>query len=180
MADAPPRQRAKKKPVRKPPKPRIPVANPRDEFHPTAEQRQQVEAMVGFGLTQEQVAMMVTNPATGRGIHVQTLVSHFEREIEVGIAKANLAVVQSLHRNATGRPAEYNQAGQKIRDEVAPNVTAQIWWTKARMGWREPEPINPNATKNYSGADGARRRLAHLLDAEPAAAPAVRGSESTH
>lgn len=182
MATTPPRQRAKTKKVRKkaPPKP---AAEPKPhplEFHPTPEQRQQVEAMIGFGLTQEQVAMLVINPNTGHGITVRTLVERFERELEIGIARANLAVVQALHRNATGRPAEYDQRGQLIRAELPPNTTAQIWWTKARMGWREPEPINPNAGKNYSGADGARRRLAHLLDAESAAGEADRGSQSTH
>lgn len=74
----------------------------------------QVEAASGYGLTHERIAALI-------GIDPKTLRKHFRTELDAGAAKADAAVAKSLFENAT----KFN------------NVTAQIWWTKSRMGWTD-------------------------------------------
>jgi hypothetical protein len=92
----------------------------RPAFRPTDEQRRQVEAMVGYGIPEAQIALLIINPQTNRPIDEKTLRRHFRDEIDRGQVKANAAVAQSLFKLATSG-----------------NVTAAIFWIKTRMGWKE-------------------------------------------
>ena len=85
----------------------------RKAFEPTEAERKQVEAMSGFGVPQDDIALVI-------GIDKKTLTKHFRRELDTGAAKANARVSESLFKQAIGG-----------------NVAAAIFWTKARMGWRE-------------------------------------------
>jgi hypothetical protein len=73
-----------------------------------------------YGIPHEDICRLVINPRTGRPIDDKTLRRHFRYELDTGYVKANAKVAQSLYAQATGG-----------------NVTAAIWWTKARMGWAE-------------------------------------------
>jgi hypothetical protein len=95
-----------------------PPGHPR--FEPTDEQRATVQKMSSFGIPHREIALIVVNPETGRAIDDETLRSAFRRELDIGHVLANTDVVESL----------YNQA-------KSGNVTAQIWWTKTRLGWKE-------------------------------------------
>jgi len=86
----------------------------RKPHQPTDEQRKTVKAMVGYGIVQDDIATVI-------GIDPKTMRLHYAAEIAKGAIEANAQVAQSLFQNAT-----------KHR-----NVTAQIWWTKTRMGWKE-------------------------------------------
>jgi hypothetical protein len=55
----------------------------------------------------------------------------FRHELDVGHVIANSAVAQSLYQQA-----------------INGNVTAAIWWTKARMGWKE------TTVQQFQDADG--------------------------
>lgn len=92
-------------------------------FEPTVADRELVEKLVGFGMTQRQICYLVKNPRTGKGIDVNTLEKHFPKELASEGAKVAHEVVESLVNKA--RSADHPQA-----------VTAAIWFTKARMGWR--------------------------------------------
>ena len=81
---------------------------------PTDETRRLVEMMAGCGTPQMQIAPMV-------GISDETLRKYYRRELDLGLIKANAKVAEALFRQAT-------EEG---------NTAAAIWWTKARMGWRE-------------------------------------------
>ena len=100
------------------------IPNPRrvgrPRFHPTDEQRRQVEAMVGFGIREGDIVRLIVNPETDRPIDEKTLRLHFRTEIDRGQVKANTAIAQSIYRAATGG-----------------NMTAAIFWAKTRMGWKE-------------------------------------------
>lgn len=85
--------------------------------------------MAGYGVPQEDIAIVID-------ISEPTLRKHFRRELDLGIAKANARVGKSL----------FDQA-------VNGNVTAAIFWTKSRMGWRETVNIN------HSGNIGRAREL---------------------
>jgi|5B_taG_2_1085324.scaffolds.fasta_scaffold01004_9 hypothetical protein len=91
-------------------------------FDPTDEQRKSVEAMAGYGIPVEDMAKMVINPNTGEAVCKATMYNKFKNELSVGMTKANAKIAESLYRQATGG-----------------NTTAAIWWSKARMGWKETQ-----------------------------------------
>jgi hypothetical protein len=122
-------------------------------FEPAQEQRTLVESLVAYGIPYLEICRLVINPRTNRPINTETLMKHFRDELDVGATKANAKVAESL----------YTQA-------LAGNMTAAIWWTKTRMGWKE------TIRSEHTGADGgpivteaSRDRLAHLIASEASA-----------
>ena len=122
-------------------------------FHPTDEQRKVVEGAAGYGMPQDQIALLITNPATGKPIGETTLKEHFHVELQRGMVKANIEICQSLFNNAT-----------KLN-----NVAAQIWWTRARLGWKaasnfDEEPPAVPAEATQMDATEIYRRIAFALE----------------
>jgi hypothetical protein len=99
----------------------------RPAFVPTDKERQQVEALSGYGLPIEQIAVLVRD-----GIHVDTLRAHFQNELISGKAKANGQVGKTLFQKAMGG-----------------DTTAMIWWSKTQMRWAETQK------HELTGKDGA-------------------------
>ncbi|WP_244424588.1 hypothetical protein [Methylobacterium nodulans] len=99
----------------------------RRPYEPTAENRKMVQAMVSYGIRQEEIA-------TALGISTVTLRKHFRRELDVGETLANAAVANALFKAATGGGPQ--------------KVTAQIFWLKTRAKWKEPP-------REVSGPNGA-------------------------
>ena len=99
----------------------------RPAFEPTDAERKQVEALSGYGLPIEQIAVLVRN-----GIDTDTLRKHFATELVSGKAKANGQVGKTLF--------------QKV---MAGDTTAAIWWSKTQMRWAETQK------HELTGADGA-------------------------
>ena len=89
----------------------------RPAFVPTDAERKQVEALSGYGLPIEQIAVLVRD-----GIHIDTLRAHFTNELHSGKAKANAQVGKTLF--------------QKV---MAGDTTAAIWWSKTQMRWKETQ-----------------------------------------
>ena len=117
------KSQSRKRPVSSAQKKASPTKGGRPPFEPTDEDRKNVQTLAGLGLKQDEIRLLVTNPHTGEPISDATLRRHFSRELETGGPIANSQVAQSLFRKATGNgPAA---------------VTAAIWWTKCRMGWKE-------------------------------------------
>jgi hypothetical protein len=83
------------------------------KYVPTENHRRQVLTMAGFGIRQEEIARILL-------CDKKTLRKYYRYELDTGMTEANVRVVEALFTNAT----KHN------------NVAAQIWWTKARMGWR--------------------------------------------
>jgi hypothetical protein len=99
----------------------------RKAFEPTPAERKQVEALSGYGLPIEQIAVLVRD-----GIHIDTLRAHFTSELHSGKAKANAQVGKTLF--------------QKV---MAGDTTAAIWWSKTQMRWKETqhhEHTSPDGT----------------------------------
>jgi len=86
----------------------------RQQYKPTDAQRREVLTMTGFGIRQSDICKALH-------IDLKTLRKHFRRELDTGAVEANVRIAQSLYAMAT-------------REK---NVAAAIWWTKARMGWKE-------------------------------------------
>jgi hypothetical protein len=99
-------------------------------YQPTDEQRRTVLTMTGFGIRQEEIA-------TSLQIDKKTLHKHFRRELDTGMTEANVRVAQALYTNATKHMS----------------VGAQIWWTKARMGWKEAQDLNVGGTNTPLAID---------------------------
>ena len=106
----------------------------RPEFEPTDAERKQVEALSGYGLPIDQIAVLVRD-----GIHVETLRKHFATELVSGKAKANGQVGKTLF--------------QKV---MAGDTTAAIWWSKTQMRWAETQK------HELTGADGAPLEFAKI------------------
>jgi hypothetical protein len=113
-----------------------PSSRGRPTFVPTAEQRQNVEEMTGFGIAIEDIARLIKNPENGKPIDEKTLRRHFADEIATGRTKAIAAVAQSLFAEAT--------KGEDPRSRVS---AAQFWLSR-RAGWRE------TSVAQHEGKDG--------------------------
>jgi hypothetical protein len=87
----------------------------RPAFEPTEAERRQVEALSGYGLPIEQIAVLVRD-----GIDSDTLRKHFREELISGKAKANGQIGKTLFQKAMGG-----------------DTTAMIWWSKTQMRWAE-------------------------------------------
>lgn len=99
----------------------------RKPFQPTDHERKQVEALSGYGLPIEQIAVLVRD-----GIDTDTLRKHFATELVAGKAKANSGVGRTLFQKAMGG-----------------DTAAMIWWSKTQMRWAETQK------HEHTGADGA-------------------------
>ena len=90
-----------------------PVGRP--AYKPTEQDKKTVEMMTACGIPQTEVAVCI-----GGGMTVKTLRKHFRKELLTARTEANAEVANSLFQQA-----------------VNGNTSAAIWWTKARMGWKE-------------------------------------------
>lgn len=84
---------------------------------PTAETMAQVEALSGYGVRHDEIALYLD-------IDPKTLRKHYRAQLDKGTVKANVGVARSLHKQATEG-----------------NVTAAIFWLKSRAGWREKQEV---------------------------------------
>lgn len=88
----------------------------RPAYVPTERDRAQVKALAAMGATIFEIStvMQLSEP---------TIRKYFQVEIATGAIEANAKVAQSLYKQAT--------------DPAKPNITACIFWLKARAGWRD-------------------------------------------
>jgi hypothetical protein len=93
------------------------------KYIPTDEQRRQVLSLTGLGITYVEIAKLFD-------INISTLRKHYRYELDTGATAANIKVARSLFENAT----KHN------------NVTAQIFWARARMGWKTETDLNIGGT----------------------------------
>jgi hypothetical protein len=108
----------------------------RPAFEPTDAERKQVEALSGYGLPFEQIAVLVRD-----GIDADTLRKYFGNELISGKAKANGQIGQTLFQKAMGG-----------------DTTAMIWWSKTQMRWAETQK------HEVTGADGAPLKVETAID----------------
>lgn len=108
------------------------VGNP--PHQPTDKQRATVRAMSAYGTPQVQIARVLD-------IHEETLRIHYRDELDLGVIEANSKVAETL----------FNQG---VRDG---NTTALIWWSKARMGWKERQEMEHSGGINLQVVTGIDR-----------------------
>ena len=112
-------------------------------FKPTAQQRTQVELLVGFGIPEVEIVRLVLNPYSRKPIDHKTLRKHFMAELESGRARAKAKVIGGLYKNAT-TPTDQYPGGIP---------TAQIFWLKTQGGpsWRERDPMESPSREFVDG-----------------------------
>lgn len=86
-------------------------------FEPTETERKQVEALSGYGLPFEQIAVLIRE-----GISLDTLRKHFQRELSIGKAKANAQACKSIF--------------QKV---ISGDTGMMRYWGGTQLGWRETQ-----------------------------------------
>lgn len=101
--------------------------------------------MRGQGFTVEEIATFLA-------VSRQTVHTHYQAELDRGKIATDVSVTRALFNNATKNN----------------NVTAQIWWTKARMGWHEKMAIEASGPNGgpIQRAEVDDPALAHLTDDE--------------
>ena len=82
-------------------------------YEPTDKDRTTIEVMVAGGIPQENIARVI-------GIDKKTMYKYYREELDTSADKANAAIAKTLF--------------QQAKDG---NTSAAIWWTKARMGWKD-------------------------------------------
>lgn len=103
--------------AKKPERPAQQAGLKKPHHKPTSESRAQVEALAGYGVRQDEIAMYLD-------IDPKTLRSHYREQLDKGVVKANVSVARSLHKQA-----------------VDGNVAAAIFWLKSRAGFREKQEV---------------------------------------
>lgn len=97
--------------------------------NPDDNSRKLVKSLSGIGVPQEDICAIM-------GVSKPTLHKYYREELDKGLAEANAKVAESLFKQATGG-----------------NTTAAIFWTKARMGWREKHDIEISGSLKISHED---------------------------
>lgn len=105
------------------------------KHEPTDAGRETIRALASFGIPQRRMAAYLR-------IDKKTLTKHYRDELDEAGVAADLAVVKNLHRIAS----------------ESDNPTAAIYWTKARLGWKEakdePPPPKEDEAKHVDKPKG--------------------------
>ena len=99
----------------------------RRAFYPTAEQRGEVEEMIGYGISEAEICLLIKNPKTGKTIDLRTFRRCFKAEIATGAAKLKSQIGQQIVATILGEPGG-------IPDPRA-RATLAVFFAKTRMGW---------------------------------------------
>src|SRR5215469_16380543 len=119
----------------------------RPAFRPTDEQRVNVEIMVGLGMPEEQIRLVVRD-RLDKPICRNTLRRHFEKELQTGATKLKAKVGHFMVATIFGtRPPG---GVTPIRDERVRGRLGELY-LKAQLGWRD-------GSNQHEGRDEERLR----------------------
>ena len=105
----------------------------RPVFQPTDEQRVNVEIMVGLGIPEEKICLVVRD-RRDKPICRNTLRRHFEKELQTGATKLEAKVGHFMVTTIFGtRPPD---GFTPIRDERVRGRLGELF-LKSRLGWRD-------------------------------------------
>src|SRR5215831_12905943 len=127
----------------------------RPAFQPTDEQRKNVEVMVGVGITEENIRLVVRD-RRDKPISRTSLRKHFKRELETGATKLNAQVGNFMVSTIFG--AKPPNGVTPIRDERVRGRLGELF-LKTRLGWREidlgPKEAASRARRKFRRASGS-------------------------
>jgi len=99
----------------------------RRAFKPTAEQRRWVEAMIGYGIPEAEIRLLIKHPQTGKLISLETFRRQFAEEIASGSVKVKALIGERIVGSILGRDGG-------LQDDRARAMLATLF-AKAWMGW---------------------------------------------
>lgn len=110
-------------------------------FTPLPHHYQQVEELASSALTQEEIAKLIINPATGCPICLNTLRKYFLRQLEVGSLRVSAKVAKALNNKAMNG-----------------DLGSIVWYEKTRRGFKDGVAVD------HSGSVGDTRVVVILPD----------------
>ena len=146
----------------------------RPAFQPTDEQRKNVEVMVGLGIPEGKICLLVRD-RRDTPISRNSLRKHFKKELETGATKLNAQVGNFMVVTIMG--AKPPAGVTPIRDERVRGRLGELF-LKSRLGWRE----NDLGPQELPEAEGDIREAERRLDAKLVrllGPKAVKGGSST-
>src|SRR6516165_10270155 len=144
----------------------------RPAFQPTDEQRKNVEVMVGLGIPEGKICLLVRD-RRDTPISRNSLRKHFKKELETGATKLNAQVGNFMVVTIMG--AKPPAGVTPIRDERVRGRLGELF-LKSRLGWRGEN------SGELPEAEGDIREAERRLDAKLArllGPKAVKGGSST-
>lgn len=97
--------------------------NGRKVFKPTDDERKTVSLMASVGIPHAGIALCIRE----EGIAQKTLIKHFSQELKTAAIQANTKIGGTIYQSA-----------------ISGNMSAAIWWSRARMGWSEKKEVDVN------------------------------------
>jgi len=104
-----------------------------------------IKMAAAAGFSQEKIAALVINQNTGKPISVETLQKYYGRELEIGLAEANIRMSASASAQGVGSPGVPNPNYGKLLkgtnfvdkrkwlvDPIAPVPAMTTWWERTR------------------------------------------------
>ena len=132
-------RRAMQRRLKRPPgRPRNPALEFR--FEPTKADRELVKLLAGYALPHDRIVKAIRNPHTRRPIGIGTLYKHFADELDAGATEVDALCTEMLTK--------------RLREG---NVTALIWVTKNRWGWKDVVEQQAGARSIYQFRSRAAR-----------------------
>src|ERR1700720_2211685 len=123
----------------------------RKAFVPNPAQRNMVRKLTGWGIPQQHICRVVTNPQTAKPLDPKSLRKHFALEIGTGAVEANLTVARLTLATILGWPPPPG-TGAMTNEWVRAKLA--IFWAKPRMGWRETgKPLDPKSLQKHFALD---------------------------
>ena len=89
---------------------------PRKAHEPTEKTRNEVQALAGFGVREDEIALYI-------GIDPKTLRKYYRPELDTGHIKANVNVARNLYK------------------QTEKNPTAAIFWLRSRASWSDKSEL---------------------------------------
>jgi hypothetical protein len=105
----------------------------RKAFVPNRAQRNIVRKSTGWGIPQQHICRLVTNPQTGKPLDPKSLRKHFALEIRAGAVEVKVRIGSWILATILGLPPPPGTVA--ITDERE-RARLAIFWAKTRMGWR--------------------------------------------
>ena len=106
----------------------------RKAFAPDPTERNIVRKLTGWGIPQQHICRLVTNPQTGKPLDPKSLRKYFALEIRTGAVEANARIGSLIYATILGLPPPPGTVA--ITNERA-RARLAIFWAQTRMGWRE-------------------------------------------
>jgi hypothetical protein len=111
----------------------------RKTFVPTPEQRNTVKILVGLGIPQKEICLLVINPQTAEPLDEKSLRKHFKREVAIGATELHARMGNFMVATIFGMAPP---AGTVAIDNQHVRGSLAMFFARTRMGWTTETVVN--------------------------------------